>query len=65
MEEAGRLPSVMTTTLGRSNTGTTGSGANQDKGQRGRGQNLPRGQKQLVSAMSAEEDEPQTSNVKC
>ena len=43
MEEAGRLPFVMTVTLGRSNTGTTGSGANRDKGQRGRGQNLPRG----------------------
>ena len=65
MEEAGRLSSMMTATSRRFNTGTTGSGANQDKGQRGRGQNLPRGQKQLASAMFAEEDEPQISNVKC
>ena len=28
VEEAGRLPSVMTATSGRSNTGTNGSGAN-------------------------------------
>ena len=59
------FPLMMTSTSGRFNTSTTGSGANQDKGQCGRGQNLPRGQKQLASTMSAEEDEPQTSNVKC
>ena len=38
VEEAGRLPSVMTATSGRSNTGTTGSGANQDKGNCGKDQ---------------------------
>ena len=38
MEEAGRLPPMMTATLGHSNTGTTGSGANQDKRHR-KGQN--------------------------
>ena len=65
VEEAGKLPSVMTATSGRSNTGTTGSRANQDKGQRGKGQNPQGGQKQLASAMSAEEDAPPTSNVKC
>ena len=32
VEEVGRLPFVMTATSGRSNTGTTGCGANQDKG---------------------------------
>ena len=41
--ETGKLPSVMTTISGRSNTSTTGSGANQDKGQCGRGHNLLRG----------------------
>ena len=45
VEEVGRLPFVMIATSGRSNTSTTGSGANQDKRQRGRGQNLLRGQK--------------------
>ena len=45
MEEAGRLPSVMTATSGRSNTGTTSSRANQDKGHRGKGQNPQGGQK--------------------
>ena len=66
VEEAGRLPSVMTATSGRSSTGTTGSGVNQDKGHRGKGQNPLGGQKQLASAMSAEEDDaPSTSNVKC
>ena len=65
VEEAGRLSSMMTTTSGHSNTGTTGSGANQDKRHRGKGQNPQGGQKQLASAMSAEEDVPLTSNVKC
>ena len=65
MEEAGRLPSVMTATSGRFNTGTTGSGANQDKGHRGKGQNPQGGQKHLASAMSVEKDVPSTSNVKC
>ena len=66
MEEAGRLPSVMTATSGRSSTSTIGSGVNQDKGHRGKGQNPLGGQKQLASAMSAEDnDAPSTSNVKC
>ena len=65
VEEAGRLPSVMTATSGRSNTSTIGSGANQDKGHHAKGQNPPGGQKQLASAMSAKEDVPSTSNVKC
>ena len=65
VEEAGRLPSVMTATSGRSNTSTTGSGANQDKENRGKGQNPQGGQKQQASAMSAEEDVPSTSIVKC
>ena len=65
VEEAGRLSSVMIATSGRSNTGTTGSGANQDKGNRGKNQNPQGGQKQLFLAMSAEEDVPSTSNVKC
>ena len=56
---------MMTTTSGRSNIGTSGRGANQDKGHRGKGQNPPEGQKQLPSAMSADEDVPSTSNVKC
>ena len=64
VEEAGRLPSVMTATSGRSDTGTTSGGANQDKGHRGKGQNPQGGQKQLTSAMSAKEDVPSTSNVK-
>ena len=66
VEEAGRLPSVMTETSGRSGTGTIGGGVNQDKGHRGKGQNPLGGQKQLASAMSAEEDDaPSTSSVKC
>ena len=44
VEEASRLPSVMKATSGHSNTGTTGSGANQDKGHRGKGQNPQGGQ---------------------
>ena len=62
MEEAGRLPSVMTATSGRSSTGTTSSGVNQDKGHRGKGQNPLGGQKQLASAMSAQGN---GTNVKC
>ena len=65
VEEVDRLLSMMTTTLGRSNTGTTSTGAKHNKRQRSRGQNLPRGQKQLASTMSAEEDESQTFDVKC
>ena len=41
MEEACKLPSVMTATSGRSNTGITSNGTNQDKGHRGKGQNPP------------------------
>ena len=56
---------MLIATSRRSNTGTTGSGANQDKGHRGKGQNPPGGQKQLASAISAEEDVPSTLYVKC
>ena len=40
MVEVGRLPFVMTATSGRSNTGTTGTGANQNKGHCGKGKIL-------------------------